>query len=519
MHSQDFPLGGIIFTRNDLIVNTGSGFSGLSLVSSMNSQMIILQMLAMLSYICPPGSSIYPPHEFIGNVGNEFSYLYNSCEHLSLKGLFWGCWECILILEHQLATFLKQMILLGMLRMHSHVCPPVAALFHQIILLKMITMHSKACTIVDSCFTKNDYFRNAGNVFSCSDTSWHHFSQKLFYLGCWECIHKFLHQVTAYFPQIILLGMLALHSYFCKIGAKIFPRNYCFRSICYEFSCSNNCDNIFPQNDFIGVVGNRFSRLYNSWEHSLPPPRPPNFYFGNAGNVFTCSDSWWQHLSNKSSYWGFWQCRPVLSLMWKCFPPNNFWGECWQCILTFVHQLATWSQRWLYKGSWQCILSFLKQVATFSPKIYRCGSSECILTSVHQVAAFPHHIILFWMLPTHSHVCPLCSGIFSTKWFSWGCWKCMLTLVHQLAAFTDHGILLWMLAMHSHICLTTGVISTQKRPYGGCWKCILMLKHQVEAFCHQWFLMLEMQSQFCPRGAHTFSPNDCTRDAGNTFSH
>lgn len=113
---------------------------------------ILWGRLAMHSHLGPPGSSISPPRECIGNAENGYSHLYNSFQNVPLKGLFWGCWPCILILEHQLAAFLQPMISLGILGTQSRVCQSVSG-FHQNNSLKVTATSSKACTLFDISFT------------------------------------------------------------------------------------------------------------------------------------------------------------------------------------------------------------------------------------------------------------------------------------------------------------------------------------------------------------------------------
>lgn len=74
---------------------------------------------------------------------------------------------------HQVAAFFHQLILYGMLGMHSHVLHKVASFVYQIILLGWLTVLSHACEPYRSIFPTNNS------------------------MGCWQFIVVFGHKMEA----------------------------------------------------------------------------------------------------------------------------------------------------------------------------------------------------------------------------------------------------------------------------------------------------------------------------------
>lgn len=208
------------------------------------------------SHICTTVARIYPQKNYFGDAGSVFSSSNTSWPHFSSQWFHWGYLARSLLFVHHWQCSIK---LIPWRRLQ-----PV---------LKLVQF-------LTSLSPENDSFRNARNAFSCLKTSWHHFSEEWLYLGCWECIHMIFQRMARYFythsPN--LSGMLALYSHFCKIGGQVFSRNYPFRNVGYDFSCWNNRDSIFPHNKVTGGDGIGFSHLSTSGSIS-----PSNQFTGDTG--------------------------------------------------------------------------------------------------------------------------------------------------------------------------------------------------------------------------------------------
>lgn len=115
------------------------------------------------------GGRIFPQSTFTEDAGKAFPPFFYSCLHFPSTVPFWGNWQCILELEHEMAAFFHQRILFGILAMLSHVSLTRLwkHFYYKIMLLGVLKTQSQVCTRLGYIFHKCDYFVDVEKAFSC----------------------------------------------------------------------------------------------------------------------------------------------------------------------------------------------------------------------------------------------------------------------------------------------------------------------------------------------------------------
>lgn len=136
-------------------------------------------------------------------------------QYFPTKWYYWGSWHCMLPLGEQVAAIFHHVTSLGLLAMHFHFCPIGGSIFPQVISLGMLAMNTHTSRQDKGILPQEIFIVNLGNVFSNVSAIWQPASsQKGFSWGCWQCILTLVKHVAAFFQQLILLGLLAMH---CKV--------------------------------------------------------------------------------------------------------------------------------------------------------------------------------------------------------------------------------------------------------------------------------------------------------------
>lgn len=161
-------------------------------------------------------------------------------------------------------------------------------------------------------WSQSDFLENAVNTLPWLSTRRQHISTND-YTWC-PAMHSHTFPLDGcLISQVILLGILAMHSHVCVTSGSIFPPNHSVGDADNAFSCLSNQWQNFLTNEDPENAGNAFLNLSVKCQHDFTSD-----CFGDAGKAFSRLFKRWQH-----------------------FPSKWFLGKCWQHIVMFVHVLST----------------------------------------------------------------------------------------------------------------------------------------------------------------------------------